>query len=578
MIARRGQLRRGRLLGCAPGMRKVVVAVLLVAAPAQAQRWDDATTVTIGTTSEWTNKVEVADVDGDGWVDILFANGGNYFDAGTPQPQRVFRNLGNWDANAAQFEEVTATMFGAVGARLSRVIKVRDVDGDGDQDVLVGGAHATASGLFVQGPAGIYTDASGQLPAGNVTLGDAEFGDVDMDGDLDLVLADWGGNPEDVAGGQTKLWLNDGDGTFADATATRMPQELVGMSWDLEVIDVDDDADLDVLVSCKLCDGGRLYLNDGAGMFTDAPGQLPQAGNNYEYEPMDVDGDGDLDLVTINDGPQLRETLLINDGDGTFVDDTAVRLTGAGNPANADDNVEAFLDVDDDGDADFLVGCLGSAGADDRLLINDGAGRFTLEAGAITLATPGTLGLALADLNHDDRLEIVQGQGEVANPDKVLLANPGVAADTHGPALRILRRAYTDDRLLVVRLHDRKSPSLPHDWGEVIVEPTAPGTTDDLVMTWRGEYLWAAVLDGDEFSSYRICATDAAGNQTCSPQLEIIDEPLVDAGAGPDADPGADGGGGGCCRTSRGSESGTTLVLLALAALASRRRRISSRA
>jgi hypothetical protein len=547
-------------------MRKVALVGLLIATPASAQKWDDATADTIGTTAQWSNKLELADVDGDGWVDILFANGGGYFTAGTPEAQRVFKNLGNWSAAPPHFMEITTTVFGA-GTRLSRVIKVRDVDGDGDQDVFVGGAHGTASGLFVQGPAGTYTNASSQLPAGNVTLGDAEFGDVDGDADLDLVLTDWGGDPEAVAGGPTRLWLNDGDGTFTDATA-RMPATLVGMSWDLEVVDVDNDADLDVLVSCKLCDGGRLYVNDGAGMFTDASTQLPQLANNYEYEPMDVDGDGDLDLVTINDGPQFKETLLINDGDGTFVDDTAVRLTGTTNPAGADDNIDAFLDVDDDGDADFVVGSLSDP---DRLLLNDGSGRFTLDSGAITLATPGTLGLAFADLNQDGRLDMVQSQGEVASPDKVLLANTGVAVDTTPPALRIVHRAFTDDRRLIVRIHDHKSPSAPHDWGRVFAEPTGAGTTVPLDLTWRGEYLWGADLAGDEFATYRICAEDIAGNQTCSPQLEITDEPTPDAGAAPDADPAAEGGGGGCCRASSNSGAGT-LVLIALVALARRRR------
>ncbi len=549
-------------------MRKVMP-LLLLSSPALADRWDDATADTIGTTAQWSNKVELADVDGDGWVDILFANGGDYFDAGTPEAQRVFKNLGNWSAAPPHFQEITATVFGGAGTRLSRVIKVRDVDGDGDQDIFVGGAHGTASGLFVQGPAGTWTDASGDLPSGNVTLGDAEFGDVDMDGDLDLVMTDWGGDPQVVSGGPTRLWLNDGDGVFTDAT-TRMPPTLIEMSWDLEVIDVDDDADLDVLVSSKLSAGGFLFLNDGAGTFTDASSRLPQRTNNYEYEAMDVDGDGDLDLVTINDGPQFRETMLINDGDGSFVDDTATRWPAAGNPANGDDNVEAFLDVDDDGDADFIVGSLND---DDRLLLNDGAGVFTAETDAMTLSTPGTLGLALADLNGDDRLDVVQSQGEVAAADKVLLANTTVAADTTAPAMRILHRAYSDDLLLVVRIHDHKSPSAAHDWTEVVVEPASPGTADDIVMTWRGEYLWAAEIDDTSaFAIYRVCATDRAGNETCSPQLEIVDEPVVDAGPESDGGPGEDGGGGGCCRTTRGGGAGTLLLVVLVAVSWSRPR------
>ena len=67
------------------------------------------------------------------------------------------------------------------------------------------------------------------------------------------------------------------------------------------------------------------------------------------------------------------------------------------------------------GDADFVIGALG--GDADRLLRNDGAGRFTLEDTVMTLATPGTLGLAFADFNHDGRLDVVQAQGAQRGAD-----------------------------------------------------------------------------------------------------------------------------------------------------------------
>jgi hypothetical protein len=532
--------------------------------------WDDVTSTTIGTTAEWSNKVELADVDGDGWVDILFANGGDYFTGGTPEPERVFKNLGNWADNAAHFEEITTDVFGAAGTRLSRVIKVRDVDGDGDQDIFVGGAHGTRSGLFLRGASG-WTDASTQLPAVDVTLGDAELGDVDADGDLDLVLTDWGGDPQAVDGGPTRLWLNDGHGTFTDATA-QMPAVLVAMSWDLEVADIDDDADLDVLVSCKLCNRGYAFVNDGSGHFTDdSANKIPNRPNNYEYEPMDIDGDGDLDLVTINDGFQFEETVLANDGTGHFDDVTATALAGDNNVNGADDNVEAFLDVDSDGDADFIIGSLSDA---DRLLRNDGHGVFTLDDTVMTLSTPGTLGLALADLNHDQRLDVVQSQGEVASPDKVLLANAGVAVDTAAPVVRVLRGAEVGSLRVIARVHDHKSPSAAHDWDAVALEIVGGASTP---MTWRGEYLWGATLEGAEAGTmYRVCATDAAGNQACSDPAAVGEGGEPDGGtSGDDDDDGGDddgGGGGGCCDAGSSGAGSSVLTLLALVGLRRRRR------
>ncbi len=69
--------------------------------------WIDVTAEAIGETAEWTNKVELADIDADGDVDLLFANGGDYETPGTPVLSRVFMNDGD-----GTFTEATATVFG----------------------------------------------------------------------------------------------------------------------------------------------------------------------------------------------------------------------------------------------------------------------------------------------------------------------------------------------------------------------------------------------------------------------------------------------------------------------------------
>ena len=194
-------------------------------------------------------------------------------------------------------------MFGRTKA-LARVVKVADLDGDGHSDIVLGTTFGTQSRLFLGGADG-WTDVTRtNLPAARLSVGDLEPGDVDRDGDLDLVLADWGdGSPMQSRGGRVRLWLNDGAAHFTDATADRMPKTLVGFSWDLEQIDVDNDWDLDVAVSCKTCPTSLLYLNDGRGLFTDVSGRhMPAFTNNYEFAPIDLDADGFLDLLTINDG------------------------------------------------------------------------------------------------------------------------------------------------------------------------------------------------------------------------------------------------------------------------------------
>ncbi|HEV7553987.1 MAG TPA: VCBS repeat-containing protein, partial [Kofleriaceae bacterium] len=435
-------------------MRIVVAAACLIvtARVAHAQRWQDgtATASCVGTTAEWSSKIELADVDGDGLPDILVANGGDYATPGTPEPTRVWKNLGNWGVAGAHCSEISAQAVGGfVG--LSRMIKVADVNGDGKPDILTGGAYHTQLRLFLRDGAG-WTDATAQLPQQMTSIGDAEFGDVDGDGDLDIVLADWGdADPGDAnyAGGRTRLYLNDGHGNFTEATATQMPDILVAWSWDIEFVDVDNDFDLDILVSCKLCDTSYLFTNDGTGHFTNAPDALPHFTNNYEFEPMDIDGDGYLDLATINDGTGGRDHLFHNRGDGTYADETLDRLAADSNPA-ADDNAAVWLDVDNDGDADLLVASLSGP---DRLSLNDGTGHFTLAPNATPDDTPGSLGIAVGDLDGDGRLDIVQSQGEVAFPDKVQLATTMVAIDTQPPVIAVEQVHHLGDTVHA-RVHD----------------------------------------------------------------------------------------------------------------------------
>ena len=496
-----------------------IAASVLAQTPAR-PLWVDVTGTALGQTKYWTNKVEIADLNGDGRPDLLFANGGDYSTPGTPEPNQVFFNTGP----GLKFQEVTSQVLGDT-PDLARVIKARDLNADGFVDIIVGTTYQTQSRLFMGAGQGRFTEVTPtHLPSQPLSVGDLEPGDVDGDGDLDLMLADWGpGNNMSNEGGRTRLWLNDGTGRFTDATTARMPDIRVRFSWDLELADVDNDADLDALVSCKRCPGSHLFRNDGGGTFAGDGRGLPQYTNNYEFEPMDLDGDGWLDLVTMNDGEIVggnssnrREHVFRNDGKGRFRDVTEAWWPLAAN-VGEDDNMVAFLDYDSDGDADFVVGSLSGP---DRLLINDGKGHLSVALDVFGgEPTPGTLGIALADLDGDSRMDVVQAQGEhpKAVDERVFLGR-GLAPDTAAPSITMVGVKETAGQTTVhARVHDRKSPSLASEWKSVNVEWTTSAGRREAPMRWYGENLWRAKWPAniDRAATYRVCAIDAAGNASC---------------------------------------------------------------
>jgi VCBS repeat protein len=482
--------------------------------------WKDATKTTIGETTgrSWTNKVDLADINADGLVDVLFANGGDYEYAGDPEFSQVFLNQGP----DQMFEEVTRQVFGPT-RMLARVIKVRDVNADGSPDILVGTTFETQSQLYLSDSQGNFTNVTKtHLPQIKASIGDLEFGDVDGDEDLDVVLADWGPeSPMSNEGGRTMLWLNDGTGHFFDVTGARMPDVLVQFSWELEFVDVDNDYDLDIMVSCKVCDGSFLFENDGKGSFTDVTTQqrLPQFFNNYDFEAMDVNCDKYLDVVTINDGLSYQEHIFLNNRKGGFRNKTGRLWPESENPSK-DDNMATFLDIDSDRDADLLIGALDDP---DRLLLNDGSGKLKLvnRTEPVLGDTPGTLGIAVADLNGDRKLDVVQSQGEGAWPEKVYLGKT-IPVDTAQPVITEVEKISASEAdgpiEIRARVHDNKSPTMPHDWRSIVLRWRTDGQTRQTPMQWYGEYLWRGTIDGGSTGdfSYEVCATDAAGNKACA--------------------------------------------------------------
>ncbi len=142
----------------------------------------------------------------------------------------------------------------------------------------------------------------------------------------------------------------------------------------------------------------------------------------------DVDGDGDLDIWVDNMGPGYSEQLLINDGSGTFTDETRAALTGNG---GSDDNGASCVDFDHDGDFDMAVWAFSG---NERILENDGSGNFNSLPDAFPSVGDTTLWGEFGDINGYDKLDAVTGQGE-GNPetDRLYLGNGNAEVDAMAP-------------------------------------------------------------------------------------------------------------------------------------------------
>lgn len=377
----------------------------------------------IGTASGATYPPIVEDLDGDGFVDLAFYAGGVevYRNDGTgafsligtyPYVAPMFFARGDIDGdgdidlitgrvevpsldfliaihlNDGTGQFTVTTDRAAPRAEFPAALVPRDVDGDGDLDLLLGEV------LLVNDGAGFFQEQAGHWPDSRLGVIDGDLADdYDGDGDVDLVLAP-----------SNRVLLGDGTGSFFDPVEDPAPGTFSSPS---ALVDVEPDGDLDVFV-CD--DQTRLFLNDGRGVFSEDPGALPPNSGGGDMQAGDVDGDGDVDVVL---GPCR---LVLNDGTGHFTDASASCWPGELFSQEVD-----LGDLDGDGDLDLYVSRAGpSLGYEggytpwpDSLWLNDGAGCFSIASSLLPPNHAITLAADLGDVDGDGDLDVLTSAGSL---------------------------------------------------------------------------------------------------------------------------------------------------------------------
>ena len=241
-------------------------------------------------------------------------------------------------------------------SQMGPALATADVDGDGDEDVFLGGSRGHPGQLLINDGAALV---AAQIPA---LVEDAPFEDVDAtffdyddDGDQDLWVVS--GSNEWKPGARQfrdRLYRNFGDGDFV-----RMPNSLPDLRDNGSCVatgDVDGDGDHDVFVGGRALPGSyplaaksRLLINDGD-RFTDrTPKSFDNLGIVTDAIWVDTNGDQQLDLVLSTEWGPVR--CLINQA-GVLSDQTERHKLGA--QRGWWNSVDA-ADVDRDGDVDLLV-------------------------------------------------------------------------------------------------------------------------------------------------------------------------------------------------------------------------------
>ena len=298
-------------------------------------------------------------------------------------------------AQSTRFIDVTAShlMGGTPGNTMDGAVV--DIDDDGDLDLILAMEFEANKLLINQGDGKLVDESAIRFPKDRHDSEDLAVADFDGDGKFDIVFV----SEDDQV---NEFYRNRGDATF---TAVKNAFPVKGTTNAVEATDLNGDGHWDLILG----NAGQnvILINDGKGQFVDETAQRYDENTftTQDIELGDVDGDGDLDII---EGNETYNRLMINDGLGYFINESSSRL-----PRINDQTREAdFGDIDGDGDLDLFFSNVdfgGFGNPQNRLLLNDGTGRYTEATDRLPQSDFRTVDTDFVDLNRDGIMDLLVG-------------------------------------------------------------------------------------------------------------------------------------------------------------------------
>jgi len=414
------------------------------------------------------------DYNNDGWMDIYLVNSGkcDFYNPNPPLRNALYRN--NRDGT---FTDVT-DKAGVAGGGYGQGVAVGDYDGDGFADLYV--TQYGYSILYHNNGDDTFTDVTEK--AGVAAPGwcsSAVWLDYDNDGRLDLFVCQfvefsksiskdcWSG--EDAKRGYciphvykptaSRLFHNNGDGTFTDVSKASGIGKYLGKAWGAVATDLNNDGRMDLFVANDTV-ANFLFMNRGAGRFEEIgePAGVAYSTEGRPRSGMGVDSadfnqDGWMDLFVANIDME-RYAIYQNNHDETF-DDVAGR-TGIGQATRLMSGWGLkFFDYDNDGELDLF---LGNGNPDDLieslhpqvmyrepLMLFHNTGKnfqnVSAQSGPVFSKPLSSRGLAIGDFNNDGAVDVLVS----VNDDAPVLLRNNVGSQNHWLGLTLVGRKSNRD-------------------------------------------------------------------------------------------------------------------------------------